>query len=557
MARTSYLVQRGGRWHYNRAFPKELWPFLKSAPFRISLHTDSLDEAQRARPEAERRYWARVDEGRRMAATAAQRSPLSHRAAESIAAEHFRTGVCGLELFAPDERTPEALERALEDAGDAVAHAREQLATNVTALLPAAREAAHSAGYSVEDAVQVAYLARLLGRASVALGEVHAARLLGDYGTRPADPLFAGLLDASPAPANPPPAAPERQQKARTVADLEVAYTADRVQGASLSSQRAYGPVFRLLRDVLGPDTLVSTVGRAEARKLFEAVKALPAGLGKHKALSGLSVPEAITAASRLGLPKLAPKSINDSYMALLSSIFGWAAREEWLSANPVKGLTVPDNTPAQARRDPFTLNQLQTIFAAAPWEPADPTGGGHPIRYWAPLIALLQGMRRGEIAQLRPEDVDEAEGVPVLRIRGTALKTHNAYRTLPIHGELIRLGLVEYAAGQRRAGEAMLFPGEAPNGRGQWGDGVSDWFSRRLKALGVTGKKLGLHSFRHNFEDRLREAGLHGTALGAELAGRSKGDVASGYGSGFSTKALAEAMAKIAYPGLRLHQNH
>jgi integrase len=98
-----------------------------------------------------------------------------------------------------------------------------------------------------------------------------------------------------------------------------------------------------------------------------------------------------------------------------------------------------------------------------------------------------------------------------------------------------------------------MLFAGEEANGSGKWGDGLSDWFSRHLAKRGVAGRRLGMHSFRHTFEDRLREAGLHGTALGAELAGRSKGDTASAYGSGFSTRALAEAVAKINYPGLHL----
>ncbi|MFO1240719.1 MAG: hypothetical protein U1E64_10245 [Sphingomonadaceae bacterium] len=53
-------------------------------------------------------------------------------------------------------------------------------------------------------------------------------------------------------------------------------------------------------------------------------------------------------------------------------------------------------------------------------------------------------------------------------------------------------------------------------------------------------------------WQDRLREAGLHGTAIGQKLAGRTKGgDSSDNYGSGHSTSALAEAVAKIAYPDL------
>ncbi|ARS28731.1 hypothetical protein KC8_15730 [Sphingomonas sp. KC8] len=32
MARTANLIKRNGRWYFNRAFPKDLWPVLGKAP---------------------------------------------------------------------------------------------------------------------------------------------------------------------------------------------------------------------------------------------------------------------------------------------------------------------------------------------------------------------------------------------------------------------------------------------------------------------------------------------------------------------------------------------
>jgi hypothetical protein len=66
------------------------------------------------------------------------------------------------------------------------------------------------------------------------------------------------------------------------------------------------------------------------------------------------------------------------------------------------------------------------------------------------------------------------------------------------------------------------------------------------------------MHSFRHNFEDRLRSAGLKGTDIGKALAGRSRGkgkgsDSGDGYGSGYSAGELLEALTKIVYSGLDL----
>lgn len=65
MARKSNLILRSGRWYYNRAFPKDLWPVVGKSPFRLSLGTESLEEAQRQRGMAEQRYWAAVDAARK------------------------------------------------------------------------------------------------------------------------------------------------------------------------------------------------------------------------------------------------------------------------------------------------------------------------------------------------------------------------------------------------------------------------------------------------------------------------------------------------------------
>lgn len=113
---------------------------------------------------------------------------------------------------------------------------------------------------------------------------------------------------------------------------------------------------------------------------------------------------------------------------------------------------------------------------------------------------------------------------------------------------------LVEDDVAEADKRETKLFTGEEPNSRGQWGDGFSDWFTRLIQKRSLEGTKLGMHSFRHNWQDAAREAGLHGTAIGQELAGRSKGgDSSNNYGSGFSTAALAEASSRIAYPNLDL----
>src|SRR3546814_10999700 len=98
--------------------------------------------------------------------------------------------------------------------------------------------------------------------------------------------------------------------------------------------------------------------------------------------------------------------------------------------------------------------SDLQAIFSEPPWSPRDATGAGDPAHYWGPLIALYHGLRRGEIAQLAPQDVKEIEKVWVMRVRGARLKTVNAHRTIPVHHDLQRLRFLRVVEQQRRWGK-------------------------------------------------------------------------------------------------------
>jgi integrase len=100
---------------------------------------------------------------------------------------------------------------------------------------------------------------------------------------------------------------------------------------------------------------------------------------------------------------------------------------------------------------------------------------------------------------------------------------------------------------------EDLLFPDGKPNVRGQWGAKLGERFGQHLKGLGITGNKLSFHSFRHNWEDRLRAAGIHGTSLGKTLGGRKVEGSEAAYGQGFTIGDLRDGLEKVSYPGLDL----
>lgn len=545
MSRKRHLLLRGSRWYYSRAYPTGLRDEAGRDVFRISLRTNSLDEAQRSRPDAERRYWEAVDKARARGAVGQQEEPTGA-VATSLAVEWYRAGVGEDEDSAEWAAHPDRVDAALASLPDELADLRRGLAQEAggSEARKIAASVAAGAGFSQPGPD----LARLIQRARIARAEVFAGRLVGNYGARPADPLFAAALTINPASLG---GESSDSKPSRTLADLEQGFKAERWGDMRPASQIAFETVFRALRGTLGADRDLATLTRDDGRAYFKAMQAMPRGYGKGKRWEGVSFAAAIEAAKREGLPGIAPATVNRVYMGLAATLFGWAVREGWMAANPVAGLKVRDPVAARDKRDAFTDEQLQALFGAAPWTPADKAPRGKPIRYWLPLIALYQGMRLGEIAQLRPDSFRKVEGVDVFEVTGD-LKNENARRTLPVHPALAALGLLDFV--KARGGSERLFEGERAGPNGKWGDATGDWFGRHVKALGLEGRRLGVHSLRHNFQDALRRAGLHGMAVGAALSGRTGSDkVADAYGGGFSAEQLAEAIAKISYPGLIL----
>lgn len=85
----------------------------------------------------------------------------------------------------------------------------------------------------------------------------------------------------------------------------------------------------------------------------------------------------------------------------------------------------------------------------------------GEPL-FWSPLIARHQGMRMEEVLQLGPDDFGTDNGVPYLHIRHdiiNGLKTLSSARRLPIHPQLIELGLLKLVDLRKDQEHIRLFP--------------------------------------------------------------------------------------------------
>lgn len=156
-------------------------------------------------------------------------------------------------------------------------------------------------------------------------------------------------------------------------------------------------------------------------------------------------------------------------------------------------------------------------------------------------------------------EDVTEREGVPVFHLRafdGRSSKTKGSRGILPMHPELIRMGFLAFVAERRRAEATVLFPDVRVSKNGKVGAKTGEWFSALVRERGLTGTKLTMHSFRHSFEDRLREDEVpERTALA--LSRRTERGSRGVYGDGLSVASRARWMGQLSYPGLDLSHLH
>jgi hypothetical protein len=100
----------------------------------------------------------------------------------------------------------------------------------------------------------------------------------------------------------------------------------------------------------------------------------------------------------------------------------------------------------------PFTVTELQTLFDAMPREVRPKKHTPETALPWVALMALYTGMRLEEVAQLTTADVREetANGARVWCIDvhnggDNKLKNETSARLIPVHSELVRLGLLDY----------------------------------------------------------------------------------------------------------------
>ncbi|MFZ3583212.1 hypothetical protein ACOI1H_13720 [Loktanella sp. DJP18] len=124
----------------------------------------------------------------------------------------------------------------------------------------------------------------------------------------------------------------------------------------------------------------------------------------------------------------------------------------------------------------------------------------GNPL-FWAPLISVHHGLREEECLQLGPDDFGREDGILYMNVTNSVInstKTESSQRRVPVHPNLIELGIEQLIALRKKQGKVRLFLSLT---RGQWKGTLSENFSKKFnyyrRTNDVYWPGLDFHAFR------------------------------------------------------------
>lgn len=199
----------------------------------------------------------------------------------------------------------------------------------------------------------------------------------------------------------------------------------------------------------------------------------------------------------------------------------------------------------ADEERSMFEQSELQKIFSHSLMQKMRTE---KVEDFWLLHISLYSGMRSEEIALLNPNlDIYEEDGVWVFDINtvdGKRVKTKNSVRRVPIHDNLITLGILDYVNGLKGLDTKSIFPSSIVSD-GRFSKNIGKRVNRFIQdKVGIKGKSL--HSFRHTIATALKRK-LVDVHLSGAILGHEGGDITyDRYGKSYLPKTLKEVMDKV-----------
>nr|WP_284256678.1 hypothetical protein [Acidocella aquatica] len=205
-----------------------------------------------------------------------------------------------------------------------------------------------------------------------------------------------------------------------------------------------------------------------------------------------------------------------------------------------IRSLTKEERMGDEDRRA-FTQSEVSMLFHSRLFtEECSPS---EEATRWFLAIAALTGARTEEIA-MAPSQFVWVDDVLCMDLRKVGTKTPAAPRLIPLLGDLLKMGIVEWAAKQSARGFTLVQPDVKQKSAPAW----SKFLNRYLDKTVTKDPTLALYSLRHSFRQMLR-AGNIGDELCDKIFGHSSGKVGAGYG-----RDLSADEARLFLAGVKPH---
>lgn len=298
------------------------------------------------------------------------------------------------------------------------------------------------------------------------------------------------------------------------------------VRGNAIATQRKDRDSLNLFIEIIG-DKLISQLGQPDAVKFAKACPLYGRQDGVKRAVSTVN-----------------------GYMNSVSKFSGWVA-----SLHSETGHVKLDFSKLRFKRtkrpaderEAFTDEEVLKIFnhpELSTFKIED------PAKYWLPYIAAYSGARLEEISQLSPStDIYEEGGIWFFDINeevDKTLKNDPSKRKVPIHSELIKIGILDYVISLKVVKAKVFFPNEKARD-GRIGKNAGKRVARFIqKEVGIKNKSL--HSFRHSLATKFKQA-LIDEGVAAAIMGHEHGGITfTRYGKSYLPETLKEAVEKIRF---------
>lgn len=238
-------------------------------------------------------------------------------------------------------------------------------------------------------------------------------------------------------------------------------------------------------------------------------------------------------------------KTVKDSDLAGLKTVFGWAVMNRKMSINPAEGLTIKTSKPRKLRPKGFSDKEAALILNHAKnYRPGGEAPKLAAAKRWVPWLCAFTGARVGEMLQLRKQDVRREGKHWVICITPEAgpVKTDEA-REVVLHPQIVESGFLDFVKASG-AGHLFISPRDDELGVRNAVKTARNKVNMFVREVVPDPNVDPSHGWRHRFKTVGINEGVEMRVLDA-IQGHAPRNISEGYGE-VTIKAKANAIAKF-----------